>query len=202
MSYDLEVQGQPISRLPSTLGDLGENCTFFDAACHARNAKRAADAAADAIRRAAQKAADDAADAVDKATDGAWSATRQAREGAAQAISQTASNVGRTVSQAAQATSQTIQSFSPPPPSAAQKRDFNRNPVLYVVNQVTAPAAGWFVELMLRLAQRTGRKSLSKTLLNGQRVNIDLVPKPSDSLIQTSLKLVAWLQCCTFGFNE
>lgn len=195
MSYDYKQPGVPISSLPTTLGEFGENCQFWDAPCHARNAQRAA-----------QKLADDAADAVDRATGGAWSKTREAREGAAEAITSTVSNIQKSVSQAAQATqsatSGAVQSLKPKAMSAKDKREFDKNPVLYVVNKLTAPFAGWFVELMLRLVQRTGRRSVSQTLLTGQRVNIDLVPRPTDSLIQTSLKLVSWITCCTYAFNE
>ena len=55
---------------------------------------------------------------------------------------------------------------------------------------------------MQRLVQRTGRRSINRKLTSGETININLVPKASDNLIQTSLKLVAWLSCCTFAFNE
>jgi hypothetical protein len=86
--------------------------------------------------------------------------------------------------------------------SAKDKKEFDKNPILFVINQVTAPFAGWFVELMIRLVKRTGRRSVTHTLLNGKRINIDLVPRANDTLIQTSLKLVCWITCCTYAFNE
>ena len=209
MSYDYKIQSQPISRRPSTLGEFGETCDWRSwdyLPCQARNAKRATDAAAAALSRAAQRAADDAADAVDKATGGAWSSTREAREGAAQAVSDVASNVSTAISTTAQSahatTSSAVQSLKPKPMSAKDKKEFDKNPILFVINQVTAPFAGWFVELMIRLVKRTGRRSVAHTLLNGKRINIDLVPRANDTLIQTSLKLVCWITCCTYAFNE
>jgi len=186
----MKVEGTSISRLPTSLGAFSgsRNCEWYDVGCHAQNT------------------ADDIADAVDTATGGAWSKTREAREGAAEAITSTASNIGKAVSQAAQtaqsATSGAVQSLKPKAMSAKDKKEFEKNPVLFVINKVTAPFAGWFVELMLRLVQRTGRRSTTRTLLNGKRVNIDLVPRANDSLIQTSLKLVCWITCCTYAFNE
>ena len=190
--------------IPPSLGTLGnyKDCHFLDIPCNAHN-----------TAHDVKKAIDEAADVVDQATGGAWSSTRKGREEAAAQVTAAAEaaqkSVGDTVSalsQATQSAGKVLKGFTPKPMTAKQIAEFNRNPALYAVNVVTAPAAGWFVELMDRLVKRTGRKSLSIKPGMGSKagkvINIDLQPRKSDSLIQTTIKLVGWISCCTYGLNE
>jgi len=155
---------------------------------------------------------DTGGDIVDNVTGGAWTSTREAREEAADLIVQTANATGQTIGKATQdlltATEEAVgaaATFLPRPMTAKEQAEFNRNPALFVVNVVTAPFAGWIVELMQRMVERTGKKSVPMTLsagsMRGQTITLDLEPKPSDSMIQTAIKLVGWVWCCTFGLN-
>jgi len=186
--------------IPPSLGTLGnyKDCHWLDIPCNAHN-----------TAHDAKKAIDEAADAVDQATGGAWSSTRKGREEAAAKITQAAEAAGKTIGDTAsaivgatQGAGKVLKGFTPKPLTPQEAAAFKKNPIFFVVDKVTAPAAGWFQELMQRLVKRTGRKVLPFTLLNGKRVNLDLVPKSSDSLVQTSLKLVSWIYCCTYGLNE